>query len=995
MNLFETKLAERKESYLCRSLLSASLLCLAAPSLIAQEEEGDEVFELSPFTVDASKDEGWRASSTLVGSRTNQELKNVPLSVDVLTMDFMEDLGIGDLQEAGEFIAGIDVEPTDERNTDNGTSYRGLDLGGRENSSSSRNFFLWYPRSDNYNTERIDFNKGSNSLMFGDASPGGQATVYTKRAQFRNFGSFTAEYGSFDSNRFMLDINRQLSDKLAVRFNTVDRTVKSYLDFADDHLKAFDVAVTFKPTENMIMRFEAEDMTYTRTRASSGVAVNQRASDGLGFSTTSRDYFTSDGDYVDSRERDFYESDGAGGLLEATALSSDDRRRGSTGDDISWVVGATPEIRTYDGDPMATLGTLPRGTNTTGTRDFLSREINNYTVWLEQRLGDFTWELAANRQEQYQNRNDNAFGNTINTDVNGRMYLDSDLDSKYFGNDVNTVRLTGSYPLRIGEGIEQFLVANVSYLDDLAYSFRSRVVNKAQAYDEDTGEYDVLHDLEGSNRIRVRGYFDADTYAEDLGNPDQWDSLHPDNLPNIPGVFEPMWVDYTTANKPFSDKRYNKSASISASGKYFNGRLRTLLGVRKDEFALKRYILPGADISSGSARRAYLVEEYGEQAWWGQDVYLGSPDEAPDSYAYLPEMDQSSTTHSMGAVYALNKNVNVYANQSTSFRWQGTIGFLGDVLGAQNGETMEVGLKGDIMDGLFRFSLAAYEIDRENVVFRLGSSNNADELEMLFNDTTFTIDPDGTIIYNEPDPSAPGFVEIGRGLNNEHRQITASETAKGTELTIQMRRRAGIQARVAISHNKVSSLRDLTAYIEQVELAEARVADRAAFLAEHWINDPAYEEGTLPDAELDMQEYLEYSQSQIELNSGTGLITGSRGRPYSASWIVDYQFPDSFVLLKLRAIVSGSYKDNYLTSTNDSTLWYGGSTHNVNLSLSYKTKIFDNPVDIRLKFANLYDFENSDYREYKGFVDQYTDEPTWQHRNIRPASVNLSVKYRF
>jgi hypothetical protein len=69
----------------------AALLAVP-PFALAQDSEDDEVFELSPFSVDTSGDQGWRASQTLTGSRTNQELKNVPLSVDALTSEFMEDL---------------------------------------------------------------------------------------------------------------------------------------------------------------------------------------------------------------------------------------------------------------------------------------------------------------------------------------------------------------------------------------------------------------------------------------------------------------------------------------------------------------------------------------------------------------------------------------------------------------------------------------------------------------------------------------------------------------------------------------------------------------------------------------------------------------------------------------------------------------------------------------------------------------------------------------
>jgi len=78
------------------------LLLAVTPFAIAQDSsDTEEVFELSPFSVDTSGDEGWRASSTLTGSRTNQELKNVPLSVDALTSEFMEDMGIYTLEDAG------------------------------------------------------------------------------------------------------------------------------------------------------------------------------------------------------------------------------------------------------------------------------------------------------------------------------------------------------------------------------------------------------------------------------------------------------------------------------------------------------------------------------------------------------------------------------------------------------------------------------------------------------------------------------------------------------------------------------------------------------------------------------------------------------------------------------------------------------------------------------------------------------------------------------
>ena len=268
-----------------RRMASYAIACsfiTFTPFAVAQSgDDVDEVIELSPFTVDVSGDKGWRASTTLTGSRTNQELKNIPISVDALTTEFMEDLGIQTLEDAAFYIAGMDATRQDEsRNDQDLSSFRGMVSGGRENSQSARNNFIWYSRSDMYNVERIDFNKGSNSLMFGDTSPGGQASVYTKRAQFRNFGSFHAQYGSFDSSRFMLDVNRKLTDKIALRLNMVDKSDKSYVDWGDDAMKGYHLANTIKATENTTFRLEFEHLEFERSRALSGLKVQQRAAEG-------------------------------------------------------------------------------------------------------------------------------------------------------------------------------------------------------------------------------------------------------------------------------------------------------------------------------------------------------------------------------------------------------------------------------------------------------------------------------------------------------------------------------------------------------------------------------------------------------------------------------------------------------------------------------------------------------------------------------------------
>ncbi len=73
--------------------LLAATVALSATFTYAQDTSEDEVFELSPFEIDASQDSGYRATNTLAGSRLNTQLKDVAASISVLTSEFMEDIG--------------------------------------------------------------------------------------------------------------------------------------------------------------------------------------------------------------------------------------------------------------------------------------------------------------------------------------------------------------------------------------------------------------------------------------------------------------------------------------------------------------------------------------------------------------------------------------------------------------------------------------------------------------------------------------------------------------------------------------------------------------------------------------------------------------------------------------------------------------------------------------------------------------------------------------
>ncbi len=216
---------------------TTGLLAQAAPA--AKEEapapapvsESDIEIVLDPFEVSAEQDVGYAATSTLAGSRINTQLKDVGSAISVITSEFLGDTGATDSKSLLQYTTNTEVgsiqgnftnatsgnqqEEGSFTNPNNSTRVRGL-----TSADNTRNFFITDIPWDAYNVDRIDMQRGANSILFGMGSPAGIINTTTKTAQFRTFGEVEARYGSYDTNRFSIDYNHEiLKDELAVRVN--------------------------------------------------------------------------------------------------------------------------------------------------------------------------------------------------------------------------------------------------------------------------------------------------------------------------------------------------------------------------------------------------------------------------------------------------------------------------------------------------------------------------------------------------------------------------------------------------------------------------------------------------------------------------------------------------------------------------------------------------------------------------------------------------------
>lgn len=233
----------------------------ASPSVAstpAAEEESDDVVILSPFEVTTTESEGYAAASTLAGNRLNTDLRDVGSAISVVTEQFLRDVAATSNETLLQYTTNTEVAGVNGTmaNAGSGTQLNESFLNPNSNTrvrgltaaDNTRDFFITDIPWDAYNTDRIDIQRGPNSILFGLGSPSGIINASTKSARYVNSGSVEVRYSRFGSVRSSLDLNRELIDnQLAVRIAALwdDQNFQQEPAFQRD--RRFYAAVRYEP----------------------------------------------------------------------------------------------------------------------------------------------------------------------------------------------------------------------------------------------------------------------------------------------------------------------------------------------------------------------------------------------------------------------------------------------------------------------------------------------------------------------------------------------------------------------------------------------------------------------------------------------------------------------------------------------------------------------------------------------------------------------------
>jgi iron complex outermembrane receptor protein len=203
-----------------RTLRSLQACCLLLPLLASAQTAPDTSveapLELPQFTVVSGADEGWTAASSMSGTRTNVPIQNLPRSVQVLTSEFLSDLGATTLSDSVAFLTGVQSQGGQDAVFDNNTFVvRGMRQNRHYRDGVREAFFGMI--NDSASVDRVESLRGPSSLLAGVSEPGGMINQISKRPRSQAASSVKLTTGSFNFLRSEADVSLPVNRKFALR----------------------------------------------------------------------------------------------------------------------------------------------------------------------------------------------------------------------------------------------------------------------------------------------------------------------------------------------------------------------------------------------------------------------------------------------------------------------------------------------------------------------------------------------------------------------------------------------------------------------------------------------------------------------------------------------------------------------------------------------------------------------------------------------------------
>lgn len=262
--------------------LRAFAAAVAAPVALSGQADGEaegELFELSPFQVQVSDEIGYAARATSGGTRLRTDLRDIGSQVDILSVEFLDDVGAVEPEEA--FLYSVNIENEQENpnyaeadgNSNNferrapGVTARGFGGVGGSGATTARNFFPTNLSLHGYNTGSVVVASGPNAILFGLGKPGGVVSIALNQARLeRDSGELQVRLDNWGERIFTADYNRVLvPETLAIRMAVLNEHSESFLVPNLKEQDRYYATISWRPLKSLTLRVYYEDISIEET----------------------------------------------------------------------------------------------------------------------------------------------------------------------------------------------------------------------------------------------------------------------------------------------------------------------------------------------------------------------------------------------------------------------------------------------------------------------------------------------------------------------------------------------------------------------------------------------------------------------------------------------------------------------------------------------------------------------------------------------------------
>ena len=711
--------------YRRRAALLVIVTLAAMPQAAAQPDE--DVFELPAFVVDATGDRGYQATNTVSGTSLNMAIRDLPMSLEAITAQFLEDTGATTFEESLAYSSGVFTQQFTERtatgldgrnspganqafSNDRSPSSR-AGVGGRfSNAIIVRGFNVPFQNLDGFryggmiatygitlggildtvNVDRLEVVRGPNSLLYGVGVLSGIVNVIPRRPQSEPRQRISVGVGDYGYRRATLEA-----------FGPLKR------DFFGGSLE-YRVAAAFEKRDHWT-DFQSKDHEYY---------VGQ-----IQFRRP-RLLVLAEVQYADTK----FSGIGDQHIYDNLNAAIDQERRNEFGEQVSWTkdVGGLPQsFRITGPDTYHNRREL----NLRGNIDYtpvenLTVSVGGFYTWAEEERFDVN--IATITREEREFNITNLINNVLanpGTPEAEKQRIENFLDTYVTAfappqdfvdslpptdlrdlNDYKTVRYWWSRrPLETRT--EQFRIRAV-YTLETPFFFGSTANHTFLA-----GRHDIKDTADFvTGPERINNQFDRTREFEDI-NPLQFRRI--DDYEPIRYNGEPI----AQAGRDFRRiEQWFTGHYGLYQGRFFNDRATLITGLRHDryisfdqQYRRVNQLEGGLDLSSGITGVGLIVNPdnktdgfIAERSFWGP----------------TGEEAETEVTGMIALGYEVNRALSVYGliaegvTPNTGLRDGNYEG-----IESEKGTSHEIGIKVDLLDGRISGTVGAYRIRRKNAVW--------------------------------------------------------------------------------------------------------------------------------------------------------------------------------------------------------------------------------------------------------------------------------------